>query len=159
MTSLCPHRLRNAATAALCAALLLGCTTQTEDRSSDLATMREAMAVVHDRYVRDVSDDELTRDALKGMLAGLDPHSAYMDPKEYREFTADTRGEFGGIGASWRATAPGSRSSRRSTTRPPRAPAFARATRSSASTAKSSTGSTSARSSRRSAGRPDRSFG
>jgi carboxyl-terminal processing protease len=99
MTSLCPHRLRNAAAVALCAVVLFGCATQTDDRSSDLAAMREAMTIVHNRYVRDVPDDEMMRDALKGMLAGLDPHSAYMDPKEYREFTADTRGEFGGIGA------------------------------------------------------------
>ncbi len=91
------HRLYPVCTLALAA--LIGCATQGDQRPTDLSAMREAMAVVHDRYVRDVPDDQLTRDALKGMLAGLDPHSAYMDAKEYREFTSDTRGEFGGIGA------------------------------------------------------------
>jgi carboxyl-terminal processing protease len=93
------HRLYPACICALALGALVGCATQAEQRPSDLAAMREAMAVVHDRYVRDVPDDQLLRDALKGMLAGLDPHSAYMDVKEYREFTSDTRGEFGGIGA------------------------------------------------------------
>ena len=94
-----PHRLRNAAAIVSSVALLFGCTASQNSQPNDLTAMREAMAVVHDRYVRDVPDDALMRDALKGMLAGLDPHSAYMDTKEYREFTADTRGEFGGIGA------------------------------------------------------------
>src|SRR5260370_9832063 len=93
------HRLYRPPIIALALAVLVGCATQEEHRSNDLAAMREAMAVVHNRYVNDVGDDQLTRDALKGMLAGLDPHSAYMDVKEYREFTSDTRGEFGGIGA------------------------------------------------------------
>src|SRR6266852_4207216 len=91
------HRLYPVCTLALAA--LIGCATQGDQRPTDLAALREAMNVVHDRYVRDVPDDQLTRDALKGMMAGLDPHSAYMDVKEYREFTSDTRGEFGGIGA------------------------------------------------------------
>src|SRR5438874_5071635 len=94
-----PHRLRRATVAALSLIVLFGCTTHEDDHSSDLGLMGEAMDVIHDRYVRDVGDDGLVHDAVKGMLAGLDPHSAYMDAKEYREFTSDTRGEFGGIGA------------------------------------------------------------
>jgi len=95
-----PHRWRRAPVAALSLAVLFGCTTPEQpERSNDLGLMREAMDVVRDRYVRDVGDDKLVHDAVKGMLAGLDPHSAYMDAKEYREFSADTRGEFGGIGA------------------------------------------------------------
>jgi carboxyl-terminal processing protease len=94
-----PHRWRRATPVALSLIVLFGCATHEENRSSDLSLMREAMGVVRDRYVRDVGDDGLVHDALKGMLAGLDPHSAYMDAKEYREFSADTRGEFGGIGA------------------------------------------------------------
>ncbi|HEY0522085.1 MAG TPA: S41 family peptidase, partial [Stellaceae bacterium] len=65
----------------------------------DLAAMREVMDVIHDHYVKDVPDRDLTKDALKGMLSGLDPHSAYMDAKEYADLRAQTRGEFGGIGA------------------------------------------------------------
>ena len=32
------------------------------------------------------------------MLAGLDPHSSYMDPKSFRDMQVQTRGEFGGLG-------------------------------------------------------------
>jgi carboxyl-terminal processing protease len=38
------------------------------------------------------------RDALKGMLTRLDPHSDYMDQEQYQQMTAVTRGQFGGIG-------------------------------------------------------------
>jgi carboxyl-terminal processing protease len=93
------HRLASAAVIALSLASLAACTTREADPPDDLAVMREAMGAIHDRYVKDVPSDGLVRDALKGMLAGLDPHSAYLDTKEYRDFTADTRGEFGGIGA------------------------------------------------------------
>jgi carboxyl-terminal processing protease len=93
------HRWRRVAVAALSLTILFGCAKPETEPSSDLSLMREAMDVVRDRYVRDVGDDRLVHDAVKGMLAGLDPHSSYMDAKEYREFSADTRGEFGGIGA------------------------------------------------------------
>ncbi|HEX3501596.1 MAG TPA: S41 family peptidase [Stellaceae bacterium] len=95
-----PHRWRRATVAAVSLTILFGCATPEQpEQPSDLTLMREAMGLVHDRYVRDIGDDKLVHDAVKGMLAGLDPHSAYMDAKEYREFSADTRGEFGGIGA------------------------------------------------------------
>ncbi len=45
-----------------------------------------------------MTSDELTEDALKGMLTRLDPHSDYMDQDQYQQMTAVTRGEFGGIG-------------------------------------------------------------
>src|SRR5712692_4005243 len=93
------HRRNAVSTAAVVFALLVGCAQPGDNRSDDLAAVREAIGIVHDRYVRDVPDDALVKDALKGMLAGLDPHSAYMDAREYREFTSDTRGEFAGIGA------------------------------------------------------------
>jgi carboxyl-terminal processing protease len=48
--------------------------------------------------VAPVAGQELTDDALKGMLTRLDPHSDYMDREQYQEMSAVTRGEFGGIG-------------------------------------------------------------
>jgi carboxyl-terminal processing protease len=45
-----------------------------------------------------VTNSELAKDALKGMLTRLDPHSDYMDQEQYRQMTAVTRGQFGGIG-------------------------------------------------------------
>ncbi len=49
-------------------------------------------------YVDPVSDDQLFQDAIRGMLAGLDPHSAFLDREEYRELNTITTGEFAGIG-------------------------------------------------------------
>ncbi len=49
-------------------------------------------------YVEVVSDKQLLEDAIKGMLAGLDPHSSYLDTEEYTELQEGTTGEFGGLG-------------------------------------------------------------
>ena len=53
---------------------------------------------VKNDYVREVPDNELIENALNGMLASLDPHSSYMNPKEFSDMQVQTRGEFGGLG-------------------------------------------------------------
>ena len=49
-------------------------------------------------YVEKPDDSKLVELAINGMLAGLDPHSSYMDPNSFREIQVQTRGEFGGLG-------------------------------------------------------------
>src|SRR6201997_3566595 len=49
-------------------------------------------------YVEKPDDGKLIESAINGMLAGLDPHSTYMDPKSFRDMQVQTRGEFGGLG-------------------------------------------------------------
>ena len=49
-------------------------------------------------YVEKPGDSKLVESAINGMLAGLDPHSSYMDPKSFRDMQVQTRGEFGGLG-------------------------------------------------------------
>ncbi len=49
-------------------------------------------------YVEKPDDCKLVESAINGMLAGLDPHSSYMDPKSFRDMQVQTRGEFGGLG-------------------------------------------------------------
>jgi carboxyl-terminal processing protease len=49
-------------------------------------------------YVEKPEDSKLVESAINGMLAGLDPHSSYMDPKSFRDIQVQTRGEFGGLG-------------------------------------------------------------
>ena len=49
-------------------------------------------------YVEDVDDKTLLENAIRGMLAGLDPHSTYLDNKAFRDLQAGTSGEFGGLG-------------------------------------------------------------
>jgi carboxyl-terminal processing protease len=49
-------------------------------------------------YVEKPDDSKLIESAINGMLAGLDPHSSYMDSKSFRDMQVQTRGEFGGLG-------------------------------------------------------------
>src|SRR5713226_2702853 len=49
-------------------------------------------------YVEKPEDGKLIESAINGMLAGIDPHSSYMDSKSFRDMQVQTRGEFGGLG-------------------------------------------------------------
>ncbi|HTR84382.1 MAG TPA: S41 family peptidase [Reyranella sp.] len=49
-------------------------------------------------YVEPVDEKSLIENAINGMLASLDPHSSYMNPKAYKDMQVQTRGEFGGLG-------------------------------------------------------------
>jgi carboxyl-terminal processing protease len=49
-------------------------------------------------YVEPVDEKTLMENAINGMLAALDPHSSYMNPKVYKDMQVQTRGEFGGLG-------------------------------------------------------------
>jgi len=49
-------------------------------------------------YVDKPNDQQLIESAINGMLAALDPHSAYLSPKSFRDMQVQTRGEFGGLG-------------------------------------------------------------
>ncbi|NDH08882.1 MAG: S41 family peptidase [Gammaproteobacteria bacterium] len=49
-------------------------------------------------YVTPTNDKELFDNAIRGMLTGLDPHSTYLDEKDFKELQASTNGEFGGLG-------------------------------------------------------------
>ena len=64
-----------------------------------LGRFSAAFSKVRAQYVEPVSDAELMRGAVDGMLTGLDPHSSYMDAKAYGgEFKVRTEGGFGGVG-------------------------------------------------------------
>ncbi len=65
---------------------------------ADFALLQTVARVVQRNYVEPVPGDALTKDALKGMLTRLDPHSDYMDQDQYQQMNAVTRGQFGGIG-------------------------------------------------------------
>ncbi len=64
----------------------------------DLRTFAEVYGRIKDDYVEGVKDKTLLESAIRGMLAGLDPHSSYLDKEEYREIQVGTSGEFGGLG-------------------------------------------------------------
>ena len=63
-----------------------------------IRTMAEVYGQIKANYYQDKSDEELFEGAMKGMVAGLDPHSEYMDKKGYSDLKENTSGEFGGLG-------------------------------------------------------------
>jgi carboxyl-terminal processing protease len=64
----------------------------------ELRTFTEAFVRIKAAYVEEVSDEDLIESAISGMLAGLDPHSIYLDPDGYDELQTGTSGKFGGLG-------------------------------------------------------------
>ncbi|PAV26577.1 carboxyl-terminal processing protease [Tamilnaduibacter salinus] len=64
----------------------------------DLRQFTEVFGRIREAYVEEVDDRTLLENAIKGMLSGLDPHSAYLAPKAYEELEESTSGEFGGLG-------------------------------------------------------------
>ena len=65
---------------------------------SQLDLFSDAFERVRANYVRPVKDSELVDAAIQGMVSNLDPHSSYMDAKQYGDMQITTRGQFGGIG-------------------------------------------------------------
>jgi carboxyl-terminal processing protease len=63
-----------------------------------LSQMARVLVFLENQYVDPVERQRILDGAIKGMVAELDPHSAYMDPKEFALFNQDTEGTFGGIG-------------------------------------------------------------
>lgn len=64
----------------------------------ELRAFSEIFGRIKTDYVEPISDKKLLEDAIRGMLVGLDPHSAYLDVDEYKELQEGTSGEFGGLG-------------------------------------------------------------
>ena len=64
----------------------------------ELRAFTETFALIKRNYVEPVDDKKLLDAALRGMLAGLDPHSSYLDGEDYKELKTGTSGEFGGLG-------------------------------------------------------------
>jgi carboxyl-terminal processing protease len=64
----------------------------------NLETFTNILAIIQKNYVDDVTTKQLIEGAINGMLAALDPHSAYLTPDLYKELQVDTKGSFGGLG-------------------------------------------------------------
>ena len=76
-------------------------TQQAKEQSLPLVQLRnfsDIFARIKSDYVEKVGDKELLENAIRGMLSGLDPHSTYLDPEEYKELRIGTTGQFGGLG-------------------------------------------------------------
>jgi len=64
----------------------------------ELRVFAEVYGRIKQDYVEPVDDRRLLRDAIQGMLSGLDPHSTYLSEDEFADLRAGTSGEFGGLG-------------------------------------------------------------
>ncbi len=63
-----------------------------------LRKFAEVYSAIKSNYVEDIDDNKLFNDAIAGALAGLDPHSTYLDYEGLKDFGIATGGEFGGLG-------------------------------------------------------------
>ena len=64
----------------------------------DVRNFAHVYQIIRQAYVEKVDNKTLMNDAIKGMLAGLDPHSAYLDKEGLQELNEDTTGQYGGLG-------------------------------------------------------------
>jgi len=64
----------------------------------ELRTFAEVLDRIKTAYVEPVDDKTLLENAIKGMISNLDPHSAYLEPEDFRDLQESTSGEFGGLG-------------------------------------------------------------
>jgi carboxyl-terminal processing protease len=73
-------------------------TTPNSEIYRQLDLFGDVLERVRSDYVEKPDDASLVENAINGMLAALDPHSAYLSPKHFRDMQVQTRGEFGGLG-------------------------------------------------------------
>src|SRR5712671_6462514 len=71
---------------------------KTSDTYRQLNLFGEVFERVRADYVESVTDEQLVESAINGMLTALDPHSSYLNTKNFRDMQVQTRGEFGGLG-------------------------------------------------------------
>ena len=84
------------------AAVLYSAPTKEKDKDYEMVRlMVDTLHEVRERYVTPIDEErerQLVADMLKGGLERLDPHSTYIDPEEYKAFSRQSKGKFGGIG-------------------------------------------------------------
>jgi carboxyl-terminal processing protease len=72
--------------------------TKTSLPLNQLQAFSEVYLKIKQNYVQDISDKELFDNAIRGMLEGLDPHSTFLNEKDFKDLQIGTKGEFGGLG-------------------------------------------------------------
>jgi carboxyl-terminal processing protease len=64
----------------------------------DLQLLSAVFGKIKSDYVEPVPDDKLIKEAINGMVRGLDPHSDFLDADAFKELQVSTQGKFGGLG-------------------------------------------------------------
>jgi carboxyl-terminal processing protease len=68
------------------------------DTYKQLDLYADVFEIVRNQYFKPVPDDKLVEASINGMVSSLDPHSSYMNAKDYADLSSQTKGEFGGLG-------------------------------------------------------------
>ena len=71
---------------------------QKQEIYRELDLFGQVLERVRSDYVEEVNDQQLIEAAINGMLSSLDPHSSYLNAKNFRDLQTQMRGEFGGLG-------------------------------------------------------------
>ena len=71
---------------------------QAADPYEDLQLLSAVFGKIKSDYVEPVSDEKLIKEAINGMVPGLDPHSDFLDADAFKELQVSTQGKFGGLG-------------------------------------------------------------
>ena len=64
----------------------------------EVRMLSEVYGRIKSDYVENVDDKRIFKEAISGMLSGLDPHSTFLDADDYKEMRTTTSGKFGGLG-------------------------------------------------------------
>ena len=96
-------RIRIGRIALACALLCFAGAAQAQEDSlplplDDVRLFTEALDRIRMSYVEEIDDRTLLENAIRGMLANLDPHSAFVDGRDFDSLQETTTGEFGGLG-------------------------------------------------------------
>jgi carboxyl-terminal processing protease len=94
-------RIKFLAAAVLVVVLLPGSLAAESDRSETYRQLKlfgDVFERVRADYVEEISDENLIEAAIQGMLTSLDPHSSYLNEKNFSDMRVQTKGEFGGLG-------------------------------------------------------------
>ncbi len=73
-------------------------TPEAQSPYSAVGQLGRVLVQIENHYVDPVEREKIVEGAIAGMVSNLDPHSAYMNPEEWKQFQSDTEGKFGGVG-------------------------------------------------------------
>jgi len=75
-------------------------TSSSKNVYNNIKTYNHIFANVYDKYVDEVDSKELINASIRGMMESLDPHSAFLEKKQYDDLMLETQGRYGGVGIS-----------------------------------------------------------
>ena len=65
---------------------------------NNLRTYNQILANVYDKYVEEVDSKDLIYASIEGLMQSLDPHSSFLEQKQYSDLMEETQGRYGGVG-------------------------------------------------------------